>query len=184
MMATLTSRGASSSSWSVLLVAVVLVAQCSADLAEQRHNVPPPNRSAEMEYPASINSALMLSPCRPEKDGYFGGTYGDPAVLQYAFEMETDVNNAETSEALATVREHVMDVTVAATFPAVCSFRDLSASVALHDMKAVSGFQFGQDYDAVRKCQCTTIMMIVLCLESLSANTHIVLFLLDRIVCA
>ena len=136
-----------------MVLLAVVVTQCAADMAaqrmaSQRHNVPPPNKSAEMEYPAGTESALMLSPCRPETDGYFGSTYGDPVILQYAFEMESSIN-ADISEALDTVREQVMDVTVASTFPAVCSYRELSVTVP-NDFKGVTGYKFGQDYEAIR----------------------------------
>jgi hypothetical protein len=115
--------------------------------ADERHFVQPHHKSASLDYPASKESALMLSACRPENDGYFGGTFGDPVVLQYAFEMESYVN-AEITEALNAVREHVMDVTVASTFPAVCSYRELN--VGTNELKGVTGFQFGQDLDSIR----------------------------------
>lgn len=140
-------------------VAVLLfstaIQQCKSatvsDLVQQRHNAPPSSKRAELGYPSNQNSALMLSPCRPEKDGYFGGTNGDPSILQYAFEMESHLTGADISGALAAVREHVMDVTVATTFPVVCSFRELSSVLATTETKGVTGLKFGQEYNAIRK---------------------------------
>lgn len=119
---------------------------------DQRHNAPPPHKTVNKKYPTTAvgvaSEKLMVSPCRPEKDGYFGSTYGDPATLQYAFAMESRMN-ADISEALFVVQEYVMDVTIASTFPAICSARDLSVSAA-ENSNGVTGFKFGQEYAAIR----------------------------------
>jgi hypothetical protein len=122
----------------------------------QRHNIPPLNKNANIEYPNSQESKDMLSTCKPERGGYFGGTSGDPATLQYAFELES-VMNADLSDALYMIREHLMDSIVSVTFPSICSLRDLSPANAptdvVGDIVGVTGFKFGDNYDAVRKCQ-------------------------------
>jgi hypothetical protein len=153
----------------MLLLLLIVVAlqqqQCLAvetmeQAMDQRHNGPPPEKSVSMEYPTTTTAKaaaattgvqaqeLMASPCRPEKDGYFGGTYGDPAILQYAFAMESRMN-VDISKALFVIHGYVMDVTVATTFPTVCSSRDLSFR-ANENVSGVTGFQFGPDYDAIR----------------------------------
>jgi hypothetical protein len=123
-------------------------------LTMQRHNIPPLNKDADTEYPESQEFQDMLSPCKPERGGYFGGTSGDPAVLQYGFELESALN-IDISNALYMIKEHLIDSIVSVTFPSVCSSRDLSlTNAATTDIVGVTGFNFGEDFSAVRKCQC------------------------------
>jgi hypothetical protein len=126
----------------------------AADLAQQRHDVPPINKHAENEYPIAVSqdSELMLSPCKPDTNGYFGGTFGTPSTIQYGFEIES-IMNGDISDALDTIREHVMDIMVSFTFPSICNYRDLSSKDNNHNVVGVTGFNFGQDYDAIGALQ-------------------------------
>ena len=153
-----------STSVAFLFCVVVLCLGCNAvetntvtDKVIQRHNLLPSNKNAFSEYPDSLESKSMVSPCKPERGGYFGGTSGEPATLQYGFELES-VMNADISDALFMIREHLMDTIFSITFPSICSFRDLSLTQErsfVGDIVGVTGFSFGENYDAVRKFQNT-----------------------------
>jgi hypothetical protein len=129
----------------------------ATELASHRHNIPPLNKNADIVYPVSQESEFMLSPCKPERNGYFGATYGEPTTLQYGFEIESN-NNADISDALDSIRENVMDTMVSVTFPTVCSFQELSTTTTTTTLPnvdggvvGITGLYFGQDFDAVRK---------------------------------
>ena len=163
------------------LVCCIWFAQCGSTAAEAaadatilelRHNAPPPAKSAAVQAMVGsppdttkkgTSKLLDASPCQPEKDGYFGGTWGEPAEIQYALALELssqihpdDLLN-RTQSVLAEVRAHVMEATMAAAFPALCRRtgrrgRQLSSSNPIeqgfggtvgHSMPGVTGFQFG-----------------------------------------
>ena len=127
---------------------------------EQRHNTPPIQKHAQIIYPQSQESAQMISPCKPERDGYFGSTSGKPIILQYGFEMESIINSStDITDALDAIREHIMDVILSYTFPTICTWdRDLSTpnnnnnnqTVFISKIASVTGFHFEDDFDAVR----------------------------------
>lgn len=123
---------------------------------EQRHNIPPIQKHAQISYTTSQESEYMISPCKPERDGYFGSTSGPPTIIQYGFEMESIINrSADITDALDTIREHVMDVLLSYTFPTICAWsRELttSSSSSSHNytVNSVTGFHFEDDYDAIR----------------------------------
>ena len=106
----------------------------------------------------------MISPCKPERDGYFGSTSGNPTMIQYGFEIESIINrSADITDALDAIRERVMDVILSYSFPTICTLdRDLSTTngsssssnnnrtILSFKIDSVTGFHFEDDYDAVR----------------------------------
>ena len=68
----------------------------------------------------------MKSPCRPELDGYFGGTSGQPVELQYGFMIEGKPL-AEVEHIVETVKERLMDEILSLSFPAICGYSDYSS---------------------------------------------------------
>jgi len=132
-----------------LLSGVFVATTCAELTANDRHFVAPLDKTAEIDYSKSVESALMLSQCHPEADGFFGGTFGEPAIFLYAFAMDSFVN-ADIASALEAVREHVIDTLVVNTFPDVCSYRELSKNKNKLDGR-VTGFKFSLDLKADRK---------------------------------
>ena len=105
----------------VLVGASLLLGETNGQtLLEIRHRPPDLDRVADSVYPEFSESALLSSPCNPEEDGYFGGTFGDPVVFEYVFELETSID-ADTPRALDVIRNHVVDVVVTDTFPQLCA---------------------------------------------------------------
>lgn len=141
-----------------------IYAESASDIST-RHNIPPVQKHASLAYPVSQESAFIISPCKPERDGYFGGTSGHPNMIQYGFEIESTIeSSADIMDALDTIREHVMDVVLSYTFPAICVIdRDVSTTDSNNDgnnnrtmtylsnnIESVTGFHFEDDFDAVR----------------------------------
>lgn len=127
--------------WIVLaLYELCLGSFADASLADTRHYVPPPVKHVAIQFPVYKSSELMVSPCRPEIDGYFGGTSGQPIILEYAFSMDS-YENANIDDALEQVREYVMDLVVGAVFPKTCKTRDLQVR-ELQLVGKVTGFRF------------------------------------------
>ncbi len=141
-----------------------IYAEPAFDIAT-RHNKPPVQKHAKVAYPVSQESAYIISPCKPERDGYFGGTSGHPNMIQYGFEIESAIeSSADITDALDTIREHVMDVVLSYTFPAICMIdRDLSTTddnndnnnnktmtLLSNNIESVTGFHFEDDFDAIR----------------------------------
>jgi hypothetical protein len=127
-----------------------------------RHNAPPPRKVANLAYPVSAATTtsttdhLWTSPCRPERDGYFGGTASasSPLVVQYAFALTTlPQDSGNLAPALDAIRQRITDAVVSATFPAVCSAnRDLVSLVEQNStlsQQGITGFHFVPDYDAL-----------------------------------
>ena len=126
-----------------------------------RHNIPPVQKHAKVVYPESQESAFIISPCKPERDGYFGGTSGHPSIIQYGFEIESTIEgSADIMDALDTIREHVMDVVLSYTFPAICmvdrdlstadSNNNISMTFSSNNIESVTGYHFEDDFDAIR----------------------------------
>lgn len=80
--------------------------------------------------------ALMMSPCRPESDGFFGATSGDPTKITYRFRLEA-APLAPIVKILDIVDDKVVDSILSQAFPQMCGLRrrHLDAHVA-------SGFRF------------------------------------------
>jgi hypothetical protein len=129
-----------------------------------RHNAPPPRKVANLAYPVTTAATLSTdhlwtSPCRPERDGYFGGTSSASSptslVVQYAFALTTlPQDSGNLAPALDAIRQRVTDAVVSTAFPAVCSAtnRDLVSSFSNKTTLAqlgITGFHFVPDYDAI-----------------------------------
>ena len=63
--------------------------------------------------------ALMRSPCRPEYDGFFGATSGDPTRIQYGFKVEIEPLSA-IMEILDTIEDKIVDKILQYSFPDSC----------------------------------------------------------------
>jgi hypothetical protein len=129
-----------------------------------RHNEPPPRKVANLAYPVttaatSSTDHLWTSPCRPERDGYFGGTSAlspTSLVVQYAFCLTTlPQDSGNLAPVLDTIRQRVADAVVSTAFPAVCNAvnRDLVSSTSNNTSTlaqlGITGFHFVPDYDAI-----------------------------------
>jgi len=66
--------------------------------------------------------ALMQSPCRPEHDGYFGATSGDPVKITYGFQMETKPLTTIVN-LLELIEDKVADKLLSTMYPDDCGFR-------------------------------------------------------------
>lgn len=78
----------------------------------------------------------MHSTCRPETDGFFGSTYGEPVRLSYGFRIETKPLSSIV-DMIDLVEDRIVDEILSKSFPNLCSFggRRLSEGRA-------SGFRF------------------------------------------
>ena len=82
----------------------------------------------------------MHSTCRPEKDGFFGSTYGDARKLTYGFRLEMEPL-ASKEEMLDLIEDRIVDNILSETFPEICGFhrrRELSAIDAIR----ATGYRF------------------------------------------
>ena len=129
----------------------------------ERHDVPPSRLEVPFFYAAATDttttatssSELLVSPwCQPESDGYFGGTYGDPAILEYAVQINMDVQPQVTEDVfLPTIRQSIMEAVVQDTFPDLCRPQrrkqqrqlQVPASSSSNDGKTITGFWFAND---------------------------------------
>ena len=109
-----------------------------------RHPRGKPERSAADHggrYDSHI-MPLMKSPCRPEFDGYFGGTSGQPVELQYGFQVEGNPS-AEVESIVEAVKERLMDEILSLSFPTICGYSDYSMSGGDgKDITPANGFKF------------------------------------------
>ena len=80
------------------------------------------NVDAKLSYDQKF-MALMNSPCRPEKDGYFGSTYGHyPYSIKYGFQIET-VPNARITQVIEAIDDYIADEVLTNVFPGMCGYR-------------------------------------------------------------
>lgn len=116
-----------------------------------RHQPPDLDRSASIVFPRYRESALMVSPCHPERDGYFGGTSGIPVQFEFAFEMESSPTS-DFRRALTMIKDHIIDNVVTDAFPQLCGVgrllrekSDIDFPIVTHqNPSTVTGFRFGQ----------------------------------------
>mmetsp|Transcript_29109 Transcript_29109/g.32667 ORF Transcript_29109/g.32667 Transcript_29109/m.32667 type:complete len:351 (+) Transcript_29109:169-1221(+) len=66
--------------------------------------------------------ALMSSPCRPEKDGFFGATSGEPTRIQYGFQFEVKPFSV-IMDILDVIEDKIVDSILMNTFPKMCGLR-------------------------------------------------------------
>ena len=89
---------------------------------DARHHAPSFKRDAEERYPMVSETALLASSCRPEKDGFFGGTssrHGSPVVFDYVFQIES-TESADLKQALVVIYDQVIDSILSESFPSIC----------------------------------------------------------------
>lgn len=87
--------------------------------------------------------ALMSSPCRPEYDGFFGATSGDPIQIQYGFKVEVQPLSA-IMDILDAIEDKIVDSILQSTFPEMCGLRPAKYPnrSLVHDNGHPSGFRF------------------------------------------
>ena len=66
--------------------------------------------------------ALMSSPCRPEYDGFFGATSGEPTRIQYGFQLEVQPFSV-IMDILDVIEDRIVDSILMNTFPEMCGLR-------------------------------------------------------------
>jgi hypothetical protein len=100
----------------------------------EEHNV-----DATKTYDANFMQEIT-SACRPEKDGYFGSTYGEATRFQYGFRIETEPLSS-IMDMLDLVEDKIVDAVLSKSFPETCgstSRRQLASSESIR----ASGFRF------------------------------------------
>lgn len=80
----------------------------------------------------------MFSSCRPEKDGYFGSTYGEPVRLSYGFRIETKPLSSIV-DMIDLVEDRIVDKILSESFPNLCGFGGGGRRL---NQKGASGFRF------------------------------------------
>ena len=92
----------------------------------ERHDVPPSRKEIPTTTREASTTALLVStPCQVESDGYFGSTFGDPAILEYAVQLFTKNHDGSTlptlsEEAIRGIRESIMESVIEDSFPTLC----------------------------------------------------------------
>jgi hypothetical protein len=66
--------------------------------------------------------ALMNSPCRPEYDGFFGATSGEPIRIQYGFQVEVQPLSA-IMDILEAIEDKIVDSILQISFPETCGLQ-------------------------------------------------------------
>lgn len=114
-------------------------------LVELRHHAPSFKREAEERYPIHSETALLVSSCRPEIDGFFGGTsskHGSPVLFDYVFQMES-TESANLKQALIVIYDRVVDSILSHSFPSICSVEGRKLQERVADTPSrVTGFKF------------------------------------------
>jgi hypothetical protein len=62
---------------------------------------------------------MMTSSCRPEVDGFFGATSGEPLRIQYGFQIETEPLS-QVRNILDFIEDRIVDSILINTFPIMC----------------------------------------------------------------
>ena len=110
-------------------------ARHSVDVSKQELNV-----KAIETYNTNF-MALMESPCRPEFDGYFGSTSGEPLEVQYGFKLETPPLSS-IMDLLDVVEDRIVDSILVHSFPSQCGYRRRLQQQSRELSSAASGFRF------------------------------------------
>jgi hypothetical protein len=120
--------------------------------AKIRHNFNTRPLELNVDAKATYNDkfmALMESDCRPETDGFFGATYGEPVKITYGFELEAQPLSSIV-ELLDIIEDKVVDGILSNSFPQMCGFgRRLSNHAA-------SGFRFFKFQEVGKSTSCGT----------------------------
>ena len=87
--------------------------------------------------------ALMNSPCRPEYDGFFGATSGDPVHVQYGFKVEVQPLSA-IMDILDAIEDKIVDSILQSSFPGMCGLHrtENSNRSLVQNNGHPSGFRF------------------------------------------
>jgi hypothetical protein len=92
-------------------------------------------------------TALVASSCRPEKDGFFGGTsskHGSPVQFDYVFQIES-VESADLKKALVVIYDRVIDSILSDSFPSICSVPDRRLQEKADEVPSrITGFKFNE----------------------------------------
>jgi hypothetical protein len=78
--------------------------------------------------------ALMNSPCRPEKDGIFGATSGEPFKIQYGLQLEIEPLS-DIMTVLDAIEDLIVDSILMKTFPEMCGLRRRAQQSTSHVAK-------------------------------------------------
>ncbi|GAX23362.1 hypothetical protein FisN_15Lh077 [Fistulifera solaris] len=128
-----------------LTSAVITIA--ADPLVEARHHAPSFKREAEERYSMHSETALVASSCRPEIDGFFGGTsskLGSPVQFDYVFQIES-VESADLNKALVVIYDRVIDSILSDSFPSICSVPDRRLQKkADENSSRITGFKFNE----------------------------------------
>lgn len=90
-----------------------------------RHSKGNEPEELNVDAKTSFNDQFMTdmhSSCRPEKDGYFGSTSGDPSRLTFGFRLETKPLSSIV-DILDLVEDRIVDSVLSESFPELCGFR-------------------------------------------------------------
>lgn len=105
----------------------------------QRHTTGSAPEELNVNAKDSFNKNFMKdmkSSCRPEKDGYFGSTYGEPVRLTYGFRIETKPLSSIV-DMIDLIEDRIVDSVLSKAFPTLCGY----AGRRLNTGRA-SGFRF------------------------------------------
>ena len=110
-----------------------------------RHSINTRPMELNMNVKETYNNkfmALMESDCRPEPDGYFGATFGEPLEIHYAFKLETEPL-ANVVGLLDIVEDKIVDTILQNAFPQVCGFRRRRLAYAASGLRFLTFEQKG-----------------------------------------
>eukprot|EP00527_Entomoneis_sp_CCMP2396_P003097 CAMPEP_0198138764 /NCGR_PEP_ID=MMETSP1443-20131203/2168_1 /TAXON_ID=186043 /ORGANISM="Entomoneis sp., Strain CCMP2396" /LENGTH=433 /DNA_ID=CAMNT_0043800691 /DNA_START=19 /DNA_END=1316 /DNA_ORIENTATION=- len=116
-------------------------------ILKERHSAPFERRKADTAYPTTATTMLMLSPCRPDFNGYFGSTSKKGSTtFEYNFELDTSTGgDTKIDKILRVVDDAVMDAALAHTFPAICAFQEQQQRLDTGSRHSITGFYFGDE---------------------------------------
>ena len=104
-----------------------------------RHSVNSRPLELNVDAMATYNDkfmALMESACRPETDGYFGATSGEPVKISFGFKLEAQPLSA-IMNLIDIIEDKLVDNILSNSFPQICGFGRRRL-----DHHAASGFRF------------------------------------------
>lgn len=160
----------------ILLAATALCLSGVQADGEVRHNSNTRPLELNVDAMSTYNDkfmALMKSPCRPEYDGFFGATYGDPISIRYGFRIET-LPLSNIMDMLDVIEDKVVDSILSSTFPQMCGVhrRQLEQQPERklgRQLSHASGFRF-MKYQEVGKM--TIFEELANTMQSLVENLH------------
>lgn len=106
--------------------------------SKARHDASSRPLELNVDAKATYNNkfmALIESPCRPETDGFFGATYGEPVKISYGFRLEAQPLSP-ILEVLDVVEDKIVGGILTNSFPQLCGFQ------RSRRLASASGFRF------------------------------------------